>query len=165
MAASTQADLLGNRYGHLAYRRRGITHPTTGSTATRVLLPQESGAIFYVPKVSTAKFALPLPSSRALGLTYEFHIAAQDTTGDIQVVSTGNSSVLIVGVALTSASSAITDVQSASLPTTQANYGKFTLVSSIVWQFESNIQITNDYTSGAILREGFRGDWTTGTTV
>ena len=95
MAASTQADLLGNRYGHLAYRRRVLV-PSTASTANYNVSPRESGAIFRVANFAAAtrvQFALPKISSLGLGLTYEFLLTSRgdgsaSRAGDTHNVST-----------------------------------------------------------------------------
>jgi len=167
MPASTRVDLQGNRYGFLPWRQRVINF-STGSDAPYKISRQESGAIFYVPKVpgtTNQVFVLPLASSKALGLNYEFYIAAQDSTGDIQIVSTGNSSVKI-GLAAKTTALGVTDVQSISLETTQPTWGKLTLVSSIVWMFEQTLRKSAGYSSDdALVDEDFAGYWSTGTTA
>lgn len=162
MAASTQADLLGNRYGHLAYRRRVITY-STASTATRQISPRESGAVFYVAAVSTAHLSLPKVSSLATGLTYEFHVAKQDAEGDVQIVSTIDSSAHIVGIQGTTGTTQTT--ASAITPGSTLGFSwwaKVTAVSSVVWVAETNETVES---SGADLVGALvYNDWVVGTT-
>ena len=162
MAASTVADLIGNRYGHLPWRQRVITY-STASTATYELAIQESGAIFYVPEVSTAHFSLPRISSNRLGLTYEFMVTKQGAEQDVNIVSTVDSSAQIVGVGTTGSTASTV---SAVTPLSTVNshyYAKVTAASSIVWIFESNtwIESSDVETQGALSA----GGWQVGTTI
>jgi len=166
MAASTQADLLGNRYGHLAYRRRVINY-STGSTATYFVSPRESGALFYVPAVSTAKFSLPKISSLAKGLTYDFYVEKSADERDVNIVSTIDSSAHIVGVHGTTGTTISTNSAISPASTVAfANAIKLTAVSSVVWFAEAAAHLR---TSGAdvIATSAFMifGEWTSGTTA
>jgi hypothetical protein len=163
MAASTQADLLGNRYGHLAYRRRVIVYSTV-STATYNVSPNESGALFYVANVSTAKFSLPKVSSLAKGLTYSFHIAQQTDVLDVNIVSTIDSSAHIVGIHGTTGTTISTN--SAISPASTINFSNFvtvTAISSVVWVAEPEYSVES---SGAdVVGALIFGGWTSGTTA
>ena len=164
MAASTQADLLGNRYGHLAYRRRVIAH-STGSTATRNVLSQESGAIFRVPTVSTAHFSLPRVSSLALGLTYEFFLSTMADANDINIVSTIDSSAAIHLSGLTTGSSVTTASAIAAFSTLGTHSVRVTAVSTVVWKAEVSLGIAGGTSGVAVLGENIYGGWAAGTTI
>mgnify|MGYP001581384732 CR=1 FL=1 len=159
-----------NRVGH--YRdglyRKQVTKLSSGSASTPDLVrnidTDESGTVFVIPRDTTAKLVLPSPSSKWLGLTYEFVVTSQASTGDVQITCTGNYSVVIRGLKKTS-DLATTDAQSASLPTTEPVWGKVTLVSSVAWEWEQRLRMVNDYTSNNdLVAEDFNGMWTTGTT-
>ena len=166
MAASTQADLLGNRYGHLAYRRRVIV-PSTASTANYNVSPRESGAIFRVANFAAAtrvQFALPKVSSLALGLTYEFLLAKPTSALDVAIASTIDSSAHIVGVPGTTG----TTVSTASAIAPGSTIGPFywakvTAISSVVWLAETNKvpESSGADDIGALVYN----DWVPGTTV
>ena len=166
MAASTQADLLGNRYGHLAYRRRVIV-PSSASTANYNVSPTESGAIFRVANIAAVtrkQFSLPRVSSLGLGLTYDFLLAKPTSAQDIAIASTIDSSAQIVGVAGTTASTVSTASALAPGSTIGAFwYAKFTAVSSINWVAETYTrpESSGDDLIGALVY----GDWVPGTTV
>ena len=163
MAASTTADLIGNRYGHLPWRRRVITY-STNSTATYFVAEQESGAIFYVPNVSTAKFSLPRISSNRLGLTYKFHIAQEADAADVNIDSTLDSSAHIVGIPGTTGTTIST--ASAITPGSTINFAylvELTAISSVVWIAETNMRPESSGSDliGALVYN----DWVPGTTV
>ena len=162
MAASTVADLIDNRYGHLPWRQRVITY-STASTATYELATQESGAIFYVPEVSTAHFSLPRISSNRLGLTYEFMVTKQGAEQDVQIASTIDSSAQIVGIGTTGSTAS---TASAVTPLSTVNshyYTKVVAASSIVWILQTNSQAESSgaETLGALSI----GGWQVGTTI
>jgi len=161
MAASTDADLIGNRYGHLPWRQRVINY-STASTATYFVASQESGAIFYVPAVSTAHFSLPRISSNRLGLTYEFMVAKQDAEQDVQIASTIDSSANIILRGTTG-----TTQSTASAITPNSTLGAFmcakvVAVSSVVWVARTyeTVETTGADVVGAIVY----GNWQVGTT-
>ena len=163
MAASTQADLLGNRYGHLAYRRRVIVQSTVGAD-TRTLTPAESGAIFYTPGDSSMRFSLPKVSSFAKGLTYEFHIAKPDTTAAGIIASTIDSSAHIAGIAGTTGTTETT--ASAISPGSTLGFSYFarvTAVSTVVWVLETNktVESSGADAQGALVYN----DWVPASTV
>ena len=164
MAASTTADLLGNRYGHLPYRRRVITY-STNSTATYFLADQESGAIFYVPNVSTAKFTLPRISSNRLGVNYEFQFTLESDLADYNIDSTIDSSAAITLNAATSAVSTASAITPAS--TIGSLACRLTAVSSITWLFEnvSDARPSSANTTGPSTIDLTIGQWFIGTTV
>ena len=164
MAASTTADLLGNRYGHLPWRKRVITY-STNSTATYFLADQESGALFYVPEVSTVKFSLPRISSNRLGVNYEFTFSLEADLADYNIDSTIDSSADISITGLTSAASTASAVSP--LSTIGRLSARLTAVSSIKWLFENigagrpSSANTSDYTTVDFIL----GEWGLGTTV
>ena len=164
MAASTTADLLGNRYGHLPWRKRVITY-STGSTATYFLSPQESGALFFVPEVSTAKFSLPRISSNNLGLNYEFTFTLEADIADYNIDSTIDSSADIGVTGLTSAVSTASAVSP--LSTIGRLSVRLTAVSSVKWLLE-NIGTghpSSANTSNLTTVDFIIGEWALGTTV
>jgi hypothetical protein len=162
MASPGNVDLLANRYGHLPYRRR-VINLSSGSTATREIVPEESGALFVVPTVSTQLLSLPRISSLALGLTYEFLISTQDALNDINIVSTNDSSALIVGV-LTSGATGVTGQSIAPDTTLAQHWCRLTAFSSINWLLETQSQMESSGTGGAVGVLVY-GSWTTGTTA
>ena len=158
MAASTRADLMGNRYGHLAWRRRVIKH-STGSTAVYSLSPRESGAIFYVPTVSTASFKLPKISSKFLGLNYEFFFSTADATGDYTIYTPDTSAnIHIPGMSSDGVGTASTITP---LSTIWPHAIRLTAISSVIWVGEP-FSMVGDITTNAIQDEDFEGGtWTT----
>ena len=163
MAASTQADLLGNRYGHLAYRRRIIEQSTVGAD-TRTLTPAESGAIFYTPGDSSMRYSLPKVSSLGKGLTYSFHIAKPDTTAAGVIASTIDSSAHIAGVPGTTGTTQTT--ASAIGPGSTVGFSWYvtvTAVSTVVWVAETNKTVESSGTDlvGALVYN----DWVPASTV
>lgn len=164
MAASTGADLIGNRYGHLPWRRRVITY-STNSTATYFLAENESGAIFYVPNVSTAKFSLPRISSNRLGLNYEFHFTLETDLADYNIDSTIDSSAAIEITGLTSAVSTASAISP--LSTLASLAYRVTAISSIVWRGENvgKGRPSSANTTAWSTVDFIMGEWGLGTTV
>ena len=166
MAASTTADLIGNRYGHLPWRQRVITI-STNSTATYFVSEQESGAVFYVPNFAAAtlvNFSLPRISSNRLGTNYEFVFTKPTSALDVAIASTIDSSAQIFGVPGTTASTIST--ASAIAPGTTVgpwNYVTLTAVSSVTWLAQTNAEVESSGVDvvGALVYN----TWQTGTTV
>ena len=158
------ADLIANRYGHLPFRRRVINY-STGSTATLELTEAESGAIFFVPTVSTAKLSLPRISSLRLGLNYEVFFSTFDALADFNIVSTNDSSADIALVGRTSALSTASAITPASSVGTAAV--RLTAVSSVRWMME-NISAgrpSSANTSDLTTVDTIIGNWFVGTTA
>lgn len=154
MAASTRADLMGNRYGHLPWRRRVIVY-STASTATYQVSPRESGALFYCGTVSTIALQLPKISSKNLGLMYEVYFSSAADVGDNTINTAGDSSASIHIVGLTTGG-----IGTGSTITPQSTDGpnaiRLTAISSVIWMGEA---ITNGLSSVA---KGYAaGGWTT----
>ena len=164
MAASTEADLLGNKYGHLPWRKRVIRY-STNSTATYFLSPQESGAMFFVPEVSTVKFSLPRISSNRLGLNYEFFFVLEADLADYDIDSTIDSSADIYITGLTSAVSTASAISPFS--TIGSLSARLTAVSSVKWIFE-NIGAGRPSSANSTALSTvdlIQGEWALGTTV
>ena len=166
MAASTTADLIGNRYGHLPWRKRIIT-ASTNSTASYLVAEQESGALFYVGNFAAAtlvNFSLPRISSNRLGLTYEFLFTKPTSALDVAIASTIDSSAQIFGIPGTTGTTIST--ASAIAPGSTIGpwyYAKVTAVSSVTWLAETNMRAES---SGADLIGALvYNDWVPGTTV
>ena len=163
MASPGQADLEGNRYGHLPYRRRVINY-STGSTATFQLTPDESGAIFNVPTVSTVHFSLPKISSLALGLNYEFFFSTMAAVADYNIVSTVDSSANIVMMAATSAASTVSAITPLVAVLGQRYHIKLTAISSVIWLAEYDTGVSSADTSNLTSVDNVLGHWGVGTT-
>ena len=164
MAASTTADLIGNRYGHLPWRKRVINY-STGSTATYFLSPQESGALFYISEVSTVKFSLPRISSNNLGLDYEFTFTLEADLADYNIDSTLDSSADISITGLTSAVSTASAVSP--LSTIGRLSARVIAVSSVKWLFV-NIGAGRPSSANSTALSTIdliQGEWALGTTV
>ena len=164
MAASTQADLLGNRYGHLAYRRR-IIALSTGSTGTYQVPSRESGAIYRVGAISTLRASLPRVSSLALGLTYDFFVPALTSVTMLNIDTTNDSSAAISLAAGTSASSLTTASAISVASTLGQHYVSLTALSTVVWLGNVSYGIGFETTATAIIGENVSGGWAAGTTV
>ena len=166
MAASTTADLIGNRYGHLPWRKRVIT-ASTNSTANYELSPQESGAIFYVPNFAAAtrvQYSLPKISSQRLGLTYEFILTKPTSALDVAIASTVDSSAQIFGVPGTTNTTQSTASAIAPGSTIGPWYwARVTAVSSVTWLAETQTVVESSGTDlvGALVYNS----WVPGTTV
>ena len=130
MTVSTKADLIGNRYGHLPWRRRVIDYSTL-STATYNISPEESGAIFVVPTVSTVHLALPKISSLSLGLTYKFYFSSAADKEDYTIASTIDSSAHLLLNGLTSDASTASAITP--LSTVGGNACEVIAISSVAW--------------------------------
>ena len=166
MAASTSADLIGNRYGHLPWRQRVITI-STASTATYLVAQQESGAIFYVPNFAAAtlvNFSLPRISSQRLGLKYEFMFTKPTSALDVAIASTIDSSAQIFGVP----GPTNTTISTASAIAPGSTIGPWytvsvAAVSSVTWLAHTNTRAESSGTDliGALVYN----DWVPGTTV
>jgi hypothetical protein len=153
MAASTRAELMGNRYGHLPYRKRVIT-VSTASTATYQLSPRESGAMLMFGTVSTINVQLPKISSKFLGLNYEIYFSTADAQTDYDLTCLDSSA----GVYLPGLTSAGVGSPTTVAPaTTDGPHAiRVTAISSIIWLGEP---ITNVYTTAAKTHAA--GGWTT----
>ena len=158
------ADLIGNRYGHLPFRRRVINYSTL-STATLELTEAESGAIFFVPTVSTVKLSLPRISSKRLGLNYEIFFSTFDALADFNIVSTNDSS---ADIALVSRTSALSTASAITPATSVGTYAvRLTAVSSVRWMMEniSGGRPSSANTSDLGVLDTRVGEWFVGTTV
>jgi len=163
MAASTRADLIGNRYGHLPWRKRVINY-STASTATYSLSPRESGAIFVCPTVSTIHFALPRISSKNLGLNFEFYFSSADAVLDYNIASTIDSSAHILINGYTSAASTLSAVSP--LSSVGGNHCKVTAISSVAWLLENAYGggFSSANSSDLSSVDAILGQWGVGTT-
>lgn len=158
MAASTRADLIGNRYGHLPWRKRVINY-STASTATYQLSPRESGAVFYCPTVSTISFELPKISSKFLGLNYEIYFSTADAAGDYQIFTADTSA--FIHLALSTAATGIGTPTTITPNSTDVPHAiRVTAISSIIWMGEPLLMngfSTHDSTNDHVAT----GGWTT----
>jgi len=163
MASDKKADLIGNRYGHLPWRRRVIKY-STASTATYNISRKKSGAIFVVPTVSTVHLALPKISSLALGLNYEFYFSSAADKEDYTIASTIDSSAHILMNGVTSAASTASAVTP--LSTVDGNACKLTAISSVAWLFENAYGggWSSANTSDLTTADNELGQWGVGTT-
>ena len=156
MAASTRADLMGNRYGHLPWRKRVITY-STASTATYQLSPRESGAVFYCGTVSTLSFELPKISSKFLGLNYEFYFSTMDEANDIRVFTADTSCYINLNRTTAGVGSPTTIIPAT---TDGPNALRVTAISSVIWMAEVPLdQSISTHASTAI--DVPIGSWTT----
>ena len=164
MASPDKADLMGNRYGHLPFRRRVIT--ISSISTGLVLSAAESGAIFYVPEQSTFMFRLPKISSKNLGINYEFVLEpSSESTGVTDAVTIAcldatDSSADIQGV-FTSASTLTSGKSISPQSSVGQLWGKLTAVTSIHWQLQASQQGEAGLGVGTL---DVGPGWTTGTT-
>ena len=163
MASPDKADLMGNRYGHLPFRRRVITISTVSTGL--MLTPAESGAIFYVPEVSTFVFTLPKISSKNLGLNYEIVLeATTESTSVTDAVTIKRSSKIdssadIRGV-FTSASTLTSGSEISPQTSVGQTWGKLTAMTSVHWQLQASQQGESALAKGDV---DVGPGWTTGT--
>ena len=129
MAASTRADLIGNRYGHLPWRRR-VIEVSTASTATYQVSVRESGAILRFGTVSTINVELPKISSKFLGLNYEIYFSTADTVNDYDLCCADSSA----GIWMALSSGGVGSPTTIAPATTDHPHAiRVTAISSVIW--------------------------------
>jgi len=147
-----KANLIGE-YRDGYYRKQVIKFSSEISSYN--LSPEESGAIFFA-KISTHVINLPKISSLCLGITYEFAITEQASSGNFKLVCSKFDSSAIIQTALSSVIDYNTTVTPASTFFTGA---RVTAVSSVIWMLE---QITASGYSFSSAATAAIGGWTTG---
>lgn len=171
MASPGTADLRGNRYGHLPWRKNVVNLSTVKLAVTYEVSPDESGTLFVIAAdATTAHLSLPKISSLSLGLYYEFFISSQVAVQDVNIVSTNDSSadILLFGADASSADPNLSTDQ-AFTPfddiTAVPNYLSVTAISSVRWFAEAGLGMFKTGTSDdSVIAEDIVGAWTTGTT-
>jgi hypothetical protein len=153
MANTNIADLMGNRYGHLPWRKNIIT-VSTASTATYEISPHESGSILKFGTVSTIYAQLPKISSKFLGLNYEIYFSTADDPDDYHISCIDSSAAIQIIGLTTDGIGTATTIKPASTDCPFAI--RVTAISSVIWMGEP---ITNGWTSDYQAHSA--GAWTT----